>query len=93
MTTAAPACASPFAMPSPMPLLPPVTRATLPVKSNRFIAQEPFSAIMTIAALAGWQMFHTNIINNELALPCIKAHLNHGETNDVPLTKTIWRIK
>ena len=34
---AAPACASPRAMPSPMPPLPPVTTATLPVRSNGFV--------------------------------------------------------
>ena len=34
MATAAPACASASAMPSPMPLLPPVIRATLPPRSN-----------------------------------------------------------
>ena len=34
MAIAAPAWASPRAMPSPMPPLPPVTMATLPVKSN-----------------------------------------------------------
>src|SRR5438477_11604995 len=37
MTTAAPAAASPFAMPSPMPPLPPVTIATRPDRSNRLI--------------------------------------------------------
>jgi len=34
IATAAPACARASAMPSPMPLLPPVTSATLPVRSN-----------------------------------------------------------
>ncbi len=34
MQTSAPACASASAMPRPMPLLPPVTSATLPERSN-----------------------------------------------------------
>src|SRR6185503_14333904 len=34
MATAAPACASPRAMPRPMPPLPPVTSAALPLRSN-----------------------------------------------------------
>jgi predicted ATPase len=37
MTTVAPADASPRAMPSPMPPLPPVTTATFPLKSNNFV--------------------------------------------------------
>src|SRR5208337_2734054 len=37
----APAWASPRAMPSPMPPLPPVTMATLPVKSNGFTSVSP----------------------------------------------------
>src|SRR5215469_17091407 len=36
-TTLAPAAASPFAMPSPIPPLPPVTTATRPVRSNMLI--------------------------------------------------------
>ena len=37
MATLAPAAASPCAMPSPMPPLPPVTSAALPFRSKRFI--------------------------------------------------------
>src|SRR5437660_2498099 len=36
MTTSAPASAQPRAMAAPIPRLPPVTTATLPVKSSRF---------------------------------------------------------
>ena len=36
IATSAPACASALAIARPMPLLPPVTRATFPVRSNRF---------------------------------------------------------
>ena len=42
MAIEAPAWASPRAMPSPMPPLPPVTMATLPVKSNGFAHCFPF---------------------------------------------------
>src|SRR5262245_738423 len=42
MTMSAPASASPRAMALPSPLLPPVTSATLPVRSNRFT---PMSAL------------------------------------------------
>src|SRR5665213_2703856 len=41
ITTVAPAPANPRAMPRPMPPLPPVTIATLPVRSNRFIRFAP----------------------------------------------------
>ena len=41
-TTDAPAPASPRAMPNPMPPLPPVTIATLPVRSKRFIPWSSF---------------------------------------------------
>src|SRR6185503_8754078 len=37
MATAAPACASPRAMPRPMPPLPPVTSAALPLRSNTLL--------------------------------------------------------
>src|SRR5882724_10319870 len=43
MQTDAPARASPSAMPRPMPLLPPVTSATLPVRSNPGCAMAPLS--------------------------------------------------
>ena len=41
--TAAPAWAIASAMPSPMPLLPPVTSATLPLRSNPLYAMDVLS--------------------------------------------------
>src|SRR5579871_905548 len=41
ITTFAPCCARPSAIPRPMPPLPPVTSATLPVRSNRFFILLP----------------------------------------------------
>src|SRR5207244_889228 len=43
MQTVAPACAIASAMPSPMPLLPPVTSATLPLRSNPLYAMDVLS--------------------------------------------------
>jgi hypothetical protein len=42
--TAAPAAASPLAMPRPIPPLPPVTTATRPVRSNNVIGNLPIAA-------------------------------------------------
>src|SRR5437763_12286262 len=49
--TAAPASARPRAMPSPMPPLPPVTIATLPVRSNGFDVMVRFPVLLSCADL------------------------------------------
>src|SRR5215471_18794423 len=59
-TTAAPAAANPFAMPSPIPPLPPVTTATRPDRSNmriRHLSQEPDDLRTMMALLkALWKL-------------------------------------
>ena len=96
MTTVAPDSLSPWAMASPMPRVPPVTIATLSVKSNLFLTEKSRGRHKWRPCKAPYRPFAKNSLNHptvgfDLSNPKNVSAKNHAPVDEYRLPGDVVR--